>query len=150
LGLVIVGPWEERWRIWEGKAGLDSSKWVSFLVFLAPDGEFPLAGMAEVVLTVPVGAPEEAVLDDVSGAAVFAGRGCVDFNHLHICVYMYKNTQVYKCICGYVFMGRMQIVLPDDLEEKLRKKAAEKYGNRKGNISKAIEEAITAWLSKEN
>jgi len=59
---------------------------------------------------------------------------------------MYKDTRVCKCICGYVFMGRMQIVLPDDTEEKLRKKAAEKFGNRKGNISKAIEEAIEEWL----
>lgn len=46
-------------------------------------------------------------------------------------------------------MGRMQIVLPDKLEEKLRDTAAKKFGNRKGSISKAIEEAIANWLNKQ-
>jgi uncharacterized protein YjbJ (UPF0337 family) len=46
-------------------------------------------------------------------------------------------------------MGRMQIVLPDGVEDELRKKAAERYGNRKGNISKAIEDAVTDWLKKK-
>jgi len=45
-------------------------------------------------------------------------------------------------------MGRMQIVISDDLEKKLRKKAAERLGFRKGNLSQAIEEAISEWLEK--
>lgn len=45
-------------------------------------------------------------------------------------------------------MGRMQIVLSNVLEEKLRKRAAEKYGLRKGSISQAVEEAIVDWLKK--
>lgn len=44
-------------------------------------------------------------------------------------------------------MGRMQIVLSDELEDKLRKKAAKEYGLRKGSISQAVEEAIYQWLS---
>lgn len=40
----------------------------------------------------------------------------------------------------------MQIVLSDDLEERLRRKASEKFGFKKGSISKAIEEAIKEWL----
>ena len=53
-------------------------------------------------------------------------------------------------MCIYIFdtMGRMQIVLPHKVELKLRKKAAEKYGYKKGAISKAMEEAIEDWLKK--
>lgn len=40
----------------------------------------------------------------------------------------------------------MQIVLPDELEQKLRKKAAEKFGYKKGSISLAIKEAVEKWL----
>lgn len=47
-------------------------------------------------------------------------------------------------------MGRMQIVLPDNLEEQLRKKAAEKFGMRKGSISEAVEEALKDWINKKN
>ncbi len=43
-------------------------------------------------------------------------------------------------------MGRMQIVLTDDLEKKLREKAAKKLGFKKGSISKAVEESIIEWL----
>ncbi len=46
-------------------------------------------------------------------------------------------------------MGRMQIVLSDELEEKLRKKAASVFGMRKGSISSAVEEAVRQWLSKQ-
>ncbi len=45
-------------------------------------------------------------------------------------------------------MGRMQIVLSDELEDKLRKKAGLMYGVKKGSISKAVEEAINDWVSK--
>lgn len=45
-------------------------------------------------------------------------------------------------------MSRLQVVLSDDVEDRLRKKAAEKFGLKKGSISKAIEEAITEWLNK--
>ena len=58
------------------------------------------------------------------------------------------DGNVYKPICVYMFMGRMQIVLRDDIEDKLRKKASEKFKYKKGSISKAIEEAIEDWLSK--
>lgn len=42
----------------------------------------------------------------------------------------------------------MQIVMPDDLERKLREKASKKFGLKKGSISKAVEEAIRNWLEK--
>ena len=43
-------------------------------------------------------------------------------------------------------MGRMQIVISDELESKLRKKAADKYGLKKGSISLAIANSIENWL----
>jgi hypothetical protein len=51
-------------------------------------------------------------------------------------------------MCKGVFVGRMQVVLSDPIEKKLREKAFAKYGLKKGSISKAIEEAIKAWVEK--
>lgn len=51
-------------------------------------------------------------------------------------------------MCIYIrgFMSRMQIVLADSIEKNLREKAAAKFGFKKGSISKAVEEAVKAWL----
>ncbi len=45
-------------------------------------------------------------------------------------------------------MGRMNIVLSDEVEKQLRLKVVEVYGGQKGALSKAIEEAILIWLKK--
>jgi hypothetical protein len=45
-------------------------------------------------------------------------------------------------------MGRIDVILPDDLEEKFRKKVFDKYGMKRGNITTAIQEAIENWISK--
>jgi len=45
-------------------------------------------------------------------------------------------------------MGRINAIIPDDLERKLRTKAAEKY-LRKGNLGLALAEAIQLWLKQE-
>ena len=49
-------------------------------------------------------------------------------------------------MCKGVCLGRMQVVLTDKTEKKLREKAFAKYGLKKGSISKAIEEAILKWI----
>ena len=49
-------------------------------------------------------------------------------------------------MCYCVYMGRMQIVIPDDVEDKLRKKAFAEFGLKKGSISKAVKKAIENWL----
>jgi len=46
-------------------------------------------------------------------------------------------------------MGSISVSIPDDLELQLRKKGMERFGLRRGYLSKAIEEAIRLWL-KEN
>lgn len=45
-------------------------------------------------------------------------------------------------------MGKMSISIPDKLEEQFREKIFNRFGMRKGNINKAIEEAITDWINK--
>lgn len=43
----------------------------------------------------------------------------------------------------------MNIVISDEVEEKFRKAVFLKYGLKKGNITKAAEEAINEWIEKE-
>ncbi|MBS7644118.1 hypothetical protein KEJ26_06060 [Candidatus Bathyarchaeota archaeon] len=46
-------------------------------------------------------------------------------------------------------MGRIYVELPDELEKKLRLKTIERLGGKKGDLSKAVEEAIREWVAKE-
>ncbi|MFC1505440.1 ribbon-helix-helix domain-containing protein [Thermoproteota archaeon] len=46
-------------------------------------------------------------------------------------------------------MGRITVELPDELEKKLRFKTVDKFGGKKGDLSKAVEEAVKTWISKE-
>ena len=43
-------------------------------------------------------------------------------------------------------MGKMNIVLADDTEEKFRNMVFKRKGMKKGNISEALEEAIDHWI----
>ncbi len=45
-------------------------------------------------------------------------------------------------------MGRISVDLSDELEKKLRLKTIEKFGGKKGDLSRAVEEAIKEWLAK--
>jgi len=47
-------------------------------------------------------------------------------------------------------MGKMNIVLDDEIEEKFRRAVFERKGMKKGNISKALEEAIQQWMEYRN
>lgn len=46
-------------------------------------------------------------------------------------------------------MGRISVELSDELEKKLRFKTIEIYGGKKGDLSRAVEEAIKTWVAKE-
>jgi hypothetical protein len=46
-------------------------------------------------------------------------------------------------------MGRISVELSDDLEKKLRFKTIERFGGKKGDLSRAVEEAVRTWVAKE-
>ena len=46
-------------------------------------------------------------------------------------------------------MGRVSVMLSDEVERKLRLKTVEEYGGRKGDLTKAVEEAIKIWVIKK-
>jgi len=43
-------------------------------------------------------------------------------------------------------MGKLNVVLPDEVETRFRKAVFESKGMKKGNISEALEEAVEAWI----
>ena len=46
-------------------------------------------------------------------------------------------------------MGRIGVELSDELEKKLRFKTVERFGGKKGDLSRSIEEAVKVWVAKE-
>jgi hypothetical protein len=46
-------------------------------------------------------------------------------------------------------MGRISADLPDELEKQLRLKTVERFGGKKGDLSRAVEEAIKTWIAKK-
>ena len=46
-------------------------------------------------------------------------------------------------------MGRIGVDISDELEKKLRFKTIERFGGRKGDLSRAVEEAVKTWVAKE-
>jgi len=46
-------------------------------------------------------------------------------------------------------MGRISVDLPDELEKSLRLKTVERFGGKKGDLSRAVEEAVKMWIAKK-
>jgi hypothetical protein len=46
-------------------------------------------------------------------------------------------------------LGRIYVVLSDGVERRLRLAIVKRLGGKKGDLSGAIEEAVSDWLSKE-
>ena len=46
-------------------------------------------------------------------------------------------------------MGRISVDLPDELEKQLRFKTIERFGGKKGDLSKAVQEAVRTWTDKK-
>jgi hypothetical protein len=46
-------------------------------------------------------------------------------------------------------MGRISVTLSNELEKKLRFKTIERFGGKKGDLTKAVAEAIATWIDKE-
>jgi hypothetical protein len=47
-------------------------------------------------------------------------------------------------------MGKISVVLPNDLEERVRQKAIKDFGIKKGYLSKAVVSALKSWLEKSS
>jgi hypothetical protein len=47
-------------------------------------------------------------------------------------------------------MSRISVDLPDELEKQLRIKTVERFGGKKGDLSRAVEEAIKTWIAKKD
>jgi len=45
-------------------------------------------------------------------------------------------------------MGVITVRISDSIEKMLREEAFRRYGGKRGGISKIVEEAVKAWLSK--
>ncbi len=46
-------------------------------------------------------------------------------------------------------MKRINITLPDELEERFRLEVAKRKGMKKGNLGKAVEEALVLWMEED-
>jgi hypothetical protein len=63
---------------------------------------------------------------------------------------MAKNLYVYvTTLLAGERMGRINIVLSDEIEHKLRVAIAQE-GGKKGDLSGSIEQAILEWLQKDD
>jgi len=43
-------------------------------------------------------------------------------------------------------MGRIDVILPDELEEDFRREVAKELGMRRGNLTIALQEGIKLWI----
>jgi hypothetical protein len=46
-------------------------------------------------------------------------------------------------------VGRISVTLSNELEKELRFKTIERFGGKKGDLTRAVEEAIRTWVAKE-
>ncbi len=46
-------------------------------------------------------------------------------------------------------MGRICVDLSSELEKRLRISTIERFGGRKGDLSRAVEEAVKTWVAKQ-
>ena len=46
-------------------------------------------------------------------------------------------------------MGRINVDISDELEKQLRLKTVEKFGGKKGDLSRAVQEAVKTWINEK-
>lgn len=46
-------------------------------------------------------------------------------------------------------MGKINLVVSDELEKQFRNAVFNKYGMKRGNIQKSVEEALKEWIKKQ-
>lgn len=55
----------------------------------------------------------------------------------------------HTCVVRVGIMGRLDLNIADELEEKFRAKVYQRKGMKKGNLTESLEEAIVLWMSTE-
>ena len=45
-------------------------------------------------------------------------------------------------------MGRINVVVNDALDQRVRVEIAKRYGGKKGDLTKAVEEALRLWVDR--
>ena len=67
--------------------------------------------------------------------------------------YIVKYITLYRALRIYssarLSLGRIYIVLSDDVERRLRLTIVKRLGGKKGDLSGAVEEAVNDWLGKD-
>jgi len=46
-------------------------------------------------------------------------------------------------------MGRINVDISDELEKQLRIKTVERLGGKKGDLSRAVQEAVKTWINEK-
>ena len=46
-------------------------------------------------------------------------------------------------------MGRITVDIPNELEKQLRLKTVERFGGKKGDLSKAVQDAVRTWIAQK-
>jgi len=46
-------------------------------------------------------------------------------------------------------LGRINVDISDELEKQLRLKTVEKFGGKKGDLSRAVQDAVQSWTNKK-
>lgn len=65
-------------------------------------------------------------------------------------VYIWKSIYVAICINTIrkkIKMGKLNIKLKDTIDEKFRREVFRRKGMKKGNLTKAVEEAMILWIN---
>jgi hypothetical protein len=44
-------------------------------------------------------------------------------------------------------LGRINVDISNELEKQLRLKTVEKFGGKKGDLSKAVQDAVKTWIA---
>ncbi len=45
-------------------------------------------------------------------------------------------------------LGRINVDISDEIEKQLRLKTVERFGGKKGDLSRAVQEAVKTWIDR--
>lgn len=70
------------------------------------------------------------------------------YTHTHINILVIRDILIKHMSVSYT-MGRIDINLPDELENKLRMEVGRRMGAKRGALTEAIVQALDAWLEED-